>query len=346
MCCHFIQYCWFVQYFLEGIGNSMQSVVILGTGGTIAGTGSDPARSWQYRAAQLSVAQLVEAVPALAGVSLEAVQVAQIDSKDMRWPVWQALGRALQTHLARDDVAGVVITHGTDTLEETAYLLHRLVDGAKPVVLTAAMRPATAPDADGPGNLRDAVRVVQEAARRGQGGVMVVMHDRIWSGAHVRKAYSSALDAFDGGGHAPLALLDEYGAWTQVSAAWPQAGGAGLDVLANKPPRVEIVFSHADADGWLVDAALVHAAASSEPLAGLVVAGTGHGTIHEGLQAALERAVAQGVTVWRSTRVARGGVESREGDVWQAGGDLTPAQARVALMLTLQGVPNGIKARQ
>jgi L-asparaginase len=323
----------------------MQSVVILGTGGTIAGTGSDPSRSWQYHAAQLSVAQLVEAVPELAGVPLETVQVAQIDSKDMRWSVWQALGQALLTHLARPDVAGVVITHGTDTLEETAYLLHRLVDVAKPVVLTAAMRPATAPDADGPGNLRDAVRVVQDAARRGLGGVLAVMHDRIWSGAHVRKAYSSSLDAFDGGGHDPLALLDEHGAWTQVGTHWPQAGGAGLAVLSNRPPRVEIVCSHADADGWLVDAALAHAA-PGHALAGIVVAGTGHGTIHEGLQAALVRAAAQGVTVWRSSRVARGGVTGREGDVWPAGGDLTPAQARVALMLTLMGVPDGIKARK
>jgi L-asparaginase len=326
----------------------MQSVVILGTGGTIAGTGNDPTRSWQYKAAQLSVAQLVGAVPVLAGIPLEAIQVAQIDSKDMRWSVWQALGQAVQTQLARDDVAGVVITHGTDTLEETAYLLHRLVNRNKPVVLTAAMRPATAPDADGPANLRDAVRVVQEAARRGLGGVLAVMHDRIWSGAHVRKAYSSALDAFDGGGHEPLALLDEHGAWTQVSANWPtQADGAGLSVLAKKPPRVEIVFSHADADGWLVDAALAHSKTSKDaPLAGLVVAGTGHGTIHEGLQAALERAVAQGVAVWRSSRVARGGVSVREGNVWPACGDLTPAQARVALMLDLLGVPGSIKAKE
>ena len=325
----------------------MQSVVILGTGGTIAGTGHDPARSWQYKAAQLSVTQLVAATPALAGVPLEAIQVAQIDSKDMRWSVWQALGQALQTQLARDDVAGVVITHGTDTLEETAYLLHRLIDGSKPVVLTAAMRPATAPDADGPANLRDAIRVVHEAAKRKLGGVLVVVHDRIWSGAHVRKAYSSALDAFDGGGHEPLALLDEHGAWTRVSQAWPQPAGAGLAVLDHKPPRVEIVLSHADADGWLVDAALAYSKATKgEPLAGLVVAGTGHGTIHEGLEAALQRAAAQGVAVRRSSRVARGGVGVREGDVWPACGELTPAQARVALMLDLLGVPASIKAEE
>lgn len=320
-------------------------VVILGTGGTIAGTADDPARAWHYRAAQLSVSQLVAAVPALQGVALETMQVAQIDSKDMRWSIWQALGHALQRQLARDDVAGVVITHGTDTLEETAYLLHLLADGRKPIVLTAAMRPATAVDADGPHNLRDAVRVAQVAAQHRLSGVMAVMHGRIWAGAQVRKACSSSLDAFDGGGRAPLALIDEHGALSQAAPHWPAEAFSpqwlaqpdkGLDwsVLDKKPPRVEIVTSHADADGWLVDAALLHGS-QADPLQGLVIACTGHGTIHEGLQAALGRAEAAGVTIWRSSRVARGGVGSRQGDRWRACGDLTPAQARVALMLHL-----------
>lgn len=315
----------------------MQSVVILGTGGTIAGTGSDPGRSWQYRAAQLSVSQLVDAVPELADAWLEAVQVAQIDSKDMSWEVWQALGEALQAHLARDEVAGVVVTHGTDTLEETAYLLHRLVDGRKPVVLTAAMRPATAADADGPGNLRDAVSVVQEAARQGLGGVVAVLNGRIWAGSQVRKACSTALDAFDGGGHPPLAELDEHDRWYQVVKPWPASGKGGWSVLKAQAPRVEIIHSHADADGWMVEAALAHAAKHG-PLKGLVLAGTGHGTLHKGLERALAKAVTQGVAVWRSTRVARGGVAYREGDVFEAAGDLTPAQARVALMLFLLGL--------
>lgn len=315
----------------------MQNVVILGTGGTIAGTGQDPARSWQYKAAQLSVAQLVDAVPELRHVPLEAVQVAQVDSKDMSWSVWRELGHELQKQLAREDVAGVVITHGTDTLEETAYLLHRLVDGDKPVVLTAAMRPATALDADGPGNLRDAVRVVQEAAQRGLGGVVAVLHGRIWAGAQVRKACSSELDAFDGGGKPPLALVDDQGQWSNVITPWPASGGAGWQALVSSLPRVEIITSHADADGWLVEAALAHARQNG-PLKGLVLAGTGHGTLHKGLEAVLAHAAAQGVTVWRSSRVARGGVSSREGDVFAACGDLTPAQARVALVLYLLGV--------
>lgn len=312
----------------------MPGIVILGTGGTIAGTGDDPDRSWRYQAAQLSVQQLVAAVPDLAGLPIEVAQVAQVDSKDMGWSVWQALGQALQHHLARPDVAGVVITHGTDTLEETAYLLHRLVDGAKPVVLTAAMRPATAPDADGPGNLLDAVQVVQKAAQRALGGVVAVLHGRVWSGAHVRKAHSAQLDAFDGGGHMPLALLDAGGQWVDAAPAWPASGQMGWEVLQSSPPRVELIYSHADADGWLVDAALAHARTQG-PLHGLVLAGTGHGTLHHGLLEAVRRAATQGVRVWRSSRVARGGVVSREGDEWPAGGELTPPQARVALMLVL-----------
>lgn len=340
----------------------MQKVVILGTGGTIAGTGHDPSRAWAYQAAQLSVAQLVEAVPALQGVPLEAVQVAQVDSKDMSWSVWRQLGQALQAQLARDDVAGVVITHGTDTLEETTCLLQALHDGVKPVALTAAMYPATSPQADGPANLRDAVQVVQEAARRGLGGVVAVMHGRVWSARDVRKSHSHTLDAFDGGGAAPLVSVPRPGAaagqggaqapgemaltteaqeaadaWAQAvwPAAWPACGGKGWGTLKAEAPRVEIVCSHADADGWLVRALLAYAQTSAPPLRGIVVAGTGHGTLHEGLTQALREATRQGVTVWRSTRVARGGVLVREGDEWPAVPDLTAAQARVALTLWL-----------
>ena len=326
----------------------MQRVVILGTGGTIAGTAHNPSRAWAYQAAQLSVAQLIEAIPALQDVPLEAVQVAQIDSKDMSWAVWRQLAQALQRHLARDDVAGVVITHGTDTLEETAWLLQALHDGRKPVVLTAAMRPATSPDADGPANLRDAVEVVREAARRGLGGLVAVMSGHVWSGAQVRKAHSHDLDAFDAGGAKPLFSLNSDSLSTERyddllwPLTWPACGNLGWSWLEPTPPRVEMVCSHADADGWVVDALLSHArahAAADRPLQGIVVSGTGHGTLHEGLTRALREATQQGITVWRSTRTARGGVLVRDGDEWLAVPDLTSAQARVALTLSLLGAP-------
>lgn len=304
----------------------MSCILILGTGGTIAGTACDPARSWAYHAAQLSVDQLVAAVPELAGQPLSTRQVAQVDSKDMGWRTWQALGLAIEEALADAEVGAIVVTHGTDTLEETASLLHALHDGGKPIVLTAAMRPATAPDADGPANLALAVRVARDAAQRGQGGVVACLAGRTWSASDVRKAHSHAIDAFDGGG-AP-ALAD--------GEAWPQPESRGWRLLrADSPPRVEVVTSHADADGWWVDAALAHARAGGEALGGLVVACTGHGTVHAGLEAALQRASAAGVVVWRSSRVARGGVLSREGDAWPAAGAWTPAQARVRLQLDL-----------
>jgi L-asparaginase len=113
------------------------------------------------------------------------------------------------------------------------------------------------------------------------------------------------------------------------------ANGQTLALLDQAPPRVEILTSHADADGWLVDAALQQAARQGVALSGLIIAGTGHGTVHEGLEAALRRATQAGVVVWLSTRVARGGVQAREGDAWPACGTLTPAQARIALMLHL-----------
>lgn len=318
------------------------TIVVLGTGGTIAGvstTGDDR----HYQAAQLSVEQLVAAVPALSGMPLEAHQVAQVDSKDMGWPVWRELLQALEIHLARPEVAGVVVTHGTDTLEETAVLLHLLLPPGKPVVLTAAMRPASSREADGPGNLLDAVRVLLWAEARGQSGVVAVMAGRVWAGAEVRKAHSWHIDAFDGGDAAPLAWLES----AQVCAGardWPRPRAWGMDPRVEALPRVALITSHGDVDGSVVDA-LLASGSHGLPLAGLVVACTGHGTVHVQLQVALERARAAGVVVWRSTRVARGGVQpSTQSEVWPAIPRLTAAQARLALSLALWRRPEWARA--
>lgn len=315
-----------------GVG---QHIVILGTGGTIAGTGSDPNRTWHYQAGQLSVDQLLDAVPELKRFPLRTEQVAQIDSKDMSWSIWQQLGSAIQRHLAQDDVGAIVITHGTDTLEETAYLLHRLHDGRKPIVLTAAMRPASAPDADGPQNLLDAVRIAQWASLRGMGGVVAVMHGEVWSGQHVRKMHSHQIQAFDGGGASALASILNNGDIVSLTDPWPPSGNEGWPLLMQtpQPPSVPLLTSHADAEGLMVEALLAHV----PDLKGLLVACTGHGTINEPLAAALSKAQTQGVLVWRSSRVARGGVMPREGDACQAVPDLTAAQARLALVLHLLG---------
>jgi len=313
-------------------------VVVLGTGGTIAGTGPGPDEV-AYRAAQLSVHELLQAVPGLSGVSLETEQVAQIDSKDMDWAVWQSLGRHLRATLARAEVGAVVITHGTDTLEETSYLLHRLLDVSKPVVLTCAMRAATSAQSDGPRNLRHAVRVAERAAQLGQSGVVAVMAGKDLSGRAVRKGHRWHNYAFAGGDDQPLGRIAENGAILD-DGPWPPPGGAGWSCLDHaQAPRVEIVTSHASADGRVVEALLAHGTDDADAVKGLVVACTGHGTLHQGLTRSLEGAEARGIKVWRSSRVARGGVPSGEGRGWTAAGGLAGAQARVALMLDVLGVP-------
>ena len=307
----------------------MQSkIVILGTGGTIAGTAASATDAIGYTAAQLGVAQLVAGVPALAALPIESEQVAQLDSKDMDFATWQRLAQRAALHLARTEVAGVVVTHGTDTLEETAYFLHRVLAPAKPLVLTAAMRPATSLQADGPQNLLDAVTLARDAQVV---GVSVVIAGRAWAGAEVRKRHTYRLDAFDGGDAGPLAVIEE----GQVRAlrTQPRAGDAiGLDAIgkdASHWPRVEIVLNHAGASGAQVDALL------AQGVAGLVAAGTGNGRLSAALEAALQRAVRVGVRVLRASRCANGPVLGGDIAELPGAGALSAVQARVELMLRL-----------
>lgn len=303
----------------------MKRIVILGTGGTIAGQARSAADNTGYVAGTIGVADLIAAVPPLAAFAIDAEQVAQTDSKDMTFAIWRALAQRLAHHLARDDVAGIVITHGTDTLEETAYFLHRVLAPTRPVVLTAAMRPAGALAADGPQNLLDAVRL---ASSQEAGGVLVCMAGSVHAGCEVRKAHPYRVDAFDSGDAGPLAYIEE-GALRRLRD-WPHGEALGLaHVLHDDWPRVDIVLNHAGADGALVDALCALGAR------GIVAAGTGNGTLGAPLEAALLRAQAGGVAVLRTSRTARGRVIDAPGAALPGAGALTPVQARVELMLRL-----------
>ena len=307
----------------------MQStIVILGTGGTIAGTAASAGDAVGYTAAQIGVAQLVEAVPALAAWPIECEQLAQIDSKDMDHATWQRLAQRCAHHLARAEVTGVVVTHGTDTLEETAYFLHRVLAPAKPLVLTAAMRPATSLQADGPQNLFDAVSVVQADGAR---GVCAVLAGSVFHPVGLRKVHTHRLDAFDAGDAGPIARIEQ--GVVRRFRDWPQGAALGLDAIARDPqawPRVEIALNHAGADGRMVDA--LHA----QGLDGLVLAGTGNGGLSEALARAAMRAQTAGVSVVRASRCGNGHVIAAPDDTLRAVGDeLSAAQARVALLLEL-----------
>ena len=247
------------------VAKAVAKVVVLGTGGTIAGTATDASDNIGYTAAQLGVAQLISAVPELAvlrqteGLELVCEQVAQVDSKDMGEAVWRLLLERVAFWLAKGDVAGVVVTHGTDTLEETAFVLHRLLPPAlvlsKPVVLTCAMRPATALNSDGPQNLLDAVRLALSPQAC---GIVVVCAGAVHSAVDVQKTHPYRQDAFGSGDAGPVGWMEEgrlrrVRAWPTASQGsdWPKWSAA----TRNAPwPRVEIVLSHAGASGLVVEA--------------------------------------------------------------------------------------------
>ncbi len=299
---------------------------MLATGGTIAGRADNAHDSVGYRAAQLGVAELLQGL-VRPGLEVETEQLAQLDSKDMDPATWQALARRCAHHLDRSEVQGLVVTHGTDTLEETAWLLHRVLAPRKPLVLTAAMRPATSLQADGPQNLVDAMTVASTA---GAAGVLVQLAGCLHGAADVRKLHSHRLDAFGSGDAGPIAqVLDgQLRRWRD----WPRAEPLGLGRVqadVNRWPWVEIVTSHAGARAAGVGA-LVAAGVQ-----GLVVAGTGNGSLHRELAAALAIAVDRGVAVRVASRCAVGPVIQPPGAPWVTYGTLSAVQTRVELLLEL-----------
>ena len=313
-------------------------VLVLGTGGTIAGRAASASDNVGYTAGEVGVDVLLQGLDLPPGLPVWTEQVAQLDSKDMDFAVWQALAARCAEALARDDILGIVITHGTDTLEETAFFLQSVLSPIKPVVLTCAMRPASALVPDGPQNLRDAIGL---AAWPGATGVTVVCAGKVHRAFDVQKVHTYRLDAFDSGDAGPLGYMDE-GA-LRVLRAWPEpdkAAAARLEaVIATEPldwPRVEILTSHAGAQGLLVDA-LVHARQSSSAHAvdGLVLAATGNGTLHHALEAAALRAQTAGIAVLRATRCTQGRILGTPHTVIRDAGALNPVKARVALLLDL-----------
>lgn len=306
---------------------SERRIVVLGTGGTIAGRAATASDNVGYRAGEVPVADLLRGLPALEGFSIEAEQVAQVDSKDMDFALWCTLARRCAERLAQPDVAGLVVTHGTDTMEETAFFLQSVLAPVKPVVLTGAMRPATSVLADGPQNLVDALTVAASPLAQ---GVCVLFAGQVHGALDVQKVHSYRLDAFSSGDAGPIAHVEE--GRLRLLRAWPQ-GGALRNAASLAPPehwpRVEIVMNHAGAGGAIVRALV------RDGVRGIVAAGTGNGTLHHALEAALVEAQQGGVAVRRASRCPQGRVLPAEGAVLPSADGLSPVKARVALMLEL-----------
>lgn len=310
-------------------------VVLLATGGTIAGTAEDARQTTGYRAGALGVGDLLRAVPELSALAeVRAEQIAAIDSKDLTEGVLRRLAQRAQAVLEAPETDGVVITHGTDTMEETAYFLQLTLKTEKPVVLTGAMRPATACSADGPMNLLEAVQLAADEAARGL-GVLVVMDDEIHSARDVEKTHTASLAALASPPFGPLGFFA--GGRPRLYRAPLRRHTAASPLFLPEPslplPRVDILYTHADEDGALVEAA-VRAGAQ-----GLVYAGSGMGSISAGAEPALLLAARQGIAVVRASRTRAGAVVPSLPQWEQAGfvsGDtLTPEKARILLQLAL-----------
>lgn len=293
----------------------LKKLVVLGTGGTIAGGSSCASDNVGYRSAQVDIGELLHAVPGLQNVLdghvLLSEQVIQVDSKDIGWEHWRTLLSRVQHYLQHPDVASLVITHGTDTLEETAFFLANVLPASllanRSVVLTCAMRPASSLAPDGPQNLRDAVSVAVNGDAR---GVLVVCAGSVHAARDVQKTHPYRVDAFDSGEAGPLGVVEEGRVrWFHPhSHVCGEVSPMALDRLMMPVwPRVEIVASHAGANGDMVRAICVQRP-GVDSVRGIVVAATGNGTIHADLESALQEARSQGIQVVRSTRCAQGSI--------------------------------------
>jgi L-asparaginase len=319
---------------LSPMAMALPNVHILATGGTIAGAGQSATQS-NYEAGKVAIETLIAAVPEMKDVAdVQGEQVVKIGSQDMNDEVWLKLAKRVNELLAKDDVDGIVITHGTDTMEETAYFLNLTVKSDKPVVLVGAMRPSTAMSADGPLNLYNAVVTASDPASKGR-GVMVAMNDTVLDARDVTKTNTTGVQTFASPNFGPLGYIHNGKIDYQRSPARLHTSKTPFDVSKlDKLPQVGIVYSYANATD-LPAKAMVDA-----KFDGIVSAGVGNGNLYHTLFDTLAKASKDGIRVVRSARVPTGSTtldaeidDAKYGFV--ASGTLNPQKARVLLMLSL-----------
>jgi L-asparaginase len=317
-----------------------QRILVMATGGTIGTRVSDPLCLLDYPdlGERLSAADLIASLPDAVrqAHALEAVDLSSLYSPDVGTAQWVAWAQAVRAATADPQLAGIVITHGTATLEETAYALDLMLDVPVPIIVTGAQRPLGAIGADGPGNLTDAIRVAASEQARGQ-GVLVVFNGEIHSARAVTKVSTMQVNGFASAGAGPIGFLDVQGIHWHAKAAKGLRGRFPSDRV-EAFPRVDIAYSHAGADGTAITAFVAAGAA------GIVSAGVLPGLTASAEWAALLAAKARGVVVVQSVR----GVGSRVADSLRridngviSAGSLNPQKARILLMFALAAGESG-----
>jgi L-asparaginase len=309
-------------------------VVILATGGTIAGAAASGTQS-AYTSGAVTIDAMLKAVPGIEKLAnIKGEQISNVGSQDISFDIMLKLAKRCNQLLSGPDVDGIVVTHGTDTMEETAYFLNLTVKSDKPVVMVGSMRPSTAVSADGPLNLYNAVAVAADPKAKGR-GVLVVMNDQIHAAHSLTKTSTTSVQTF----MSPLrgvAGVTAYGKddWYN-NPPWTHTAQSEFDISkVTKLPRVDIVFADADMEPDLIDAS-VKAGAK-----GIVIAGVGNGNMNKVSVDAAAAAVKNGVVVVRSSRVATGMVD-RNVEVdddklgFIASDELNPQKSRILLSLAL-----------
>ena len=311
-------------------------IVVLATGGTIAGAQAAQSDAG-YKSGTFSVNDLINAVPQLTNVAvLSGEQIANIGSQTMNHEVWLKLAARCNELLAKDDVDGIVITHGTDTMEETAYFLSLVVHSDKPIVLVGSMRPATAISADGPINLYNAVALAANPEARGR-GPLVVLNDTIHYAREAQKMHTTRMDTFQSPNRGIAGMMNTgkaffYSMNTTRHGTKSEFSVDGKSV--SDLPRVDIVYSYANLGGDMIDALV------AKGVKGIILDGVGDGNTTDAALAALENAAKKGVVVVRCSRTGAGVVD-RNVEVnddklgFVAGMELSAQKARILLMLGL-----------
>ncbi len=310
----------------------LPNITILATGGTIAGSGKSAVDS-AYQAGQLNVDTLIDAVPEMKNLAkIKGEQIVKIGSQDMSDEVWLKLAKTINKQCA--DTDGFVITHGTDTMEETAYFLNLTVKCPKPVVLVGAMRPATEKSADGPLNLYNSIVVATDKKSAGR-GVLVAMNGQVLGARDVTKTSTTAVQTFNSPNFGVLGYIHNSKVDYERSPESIHTVNSPFNVdNLNELPKVGIVYAYSNMPTEPLQSLL------DAGYKGIVSAGVGNGNVNAANLALLEKAVKNGVAVVRSSRVPTG-YTTRDAEVddskygFSASGTLNPQKARVLLQLAL-----------
>lgn len=311
---------------------SLPNVKILATGGTIAGADKSKTSTTNYRAGAVGVDALIEAVPEMQDIAnISGEQIANIGSQNMTNETLLKLSKRANELLASDDVDGIVVTHGTDTLEETAYFLNLVIKSDKPIVVVGSMRPSTAIGADGPSNLYNAVKVAASKEAKGK-GTLVVLNDRIASARYVTKTNTTTPDTFKSEEMGNIGVIaEDIYIFNEITKKHTKETDFDISKI-DKLPQVDIIYGYQSDGRYLFDAAQKAGAK------GIVFAGSGNGSISDAVKKGAIAAVEKGMAVVRSSRTKNGVVtpsQELEKKKLLASNSLNPEKSRILLMLAL-----------